>query len=113
VRAGVALVPVAAIVTLGAGDRADAANLRQLTPDQRVTSITHCRGAYRVALGNGTVLTFEEYNLAIKTDTGADGPAPGAPAIVPQRGGIDRVFVVFASVEELGRSVRKAPGCAE
>lgn len=110
-RAGVAI--VAAAVALGMGEIAGAANLRQLTPDQRVTSLTHCRGEYRVALGDGRVLTFEEYNLAFKVDTGGDGPAAGVPAIVPQRGGIDRAFVVFASVEELRQRVRKAPGCAE
>ena len=59
-----------------------APNLRQLTPDQRVTAITHCRDTYTVTTSDGQTMDYWERNLRFKTDTSDIGPVKGAPAII-------------------------------
>jgi len=86
-------------------------DLKQQAPSQAVERVTYCGDAYRVTLGTGETYTFWEFNLRFKTDSSANGPPPGTPAIV--RAGMmgDRAFVVFADPGEISAFIRKeCPG---
>jgi cytochrome c len=76
-------------------------NLKQLDPEDRVQSISHCGDTYKVATADGKVRDFWERNLRFKTDVSADGPQQGAPAIVGAGMMGDRADVIFASPEEI------------
>jgi hypothetical protein len=80
--------------------------LKVLPERQRVRAVSYCRGAYAVALGDGSVRTFKEYDLAFKIDSSDHGPAPGAPALVLTGRVGDRAFVVFANLDQLHTAVR-------
>jgi hypothetical protein len=89
-----------------------APNLKDLPPRQRVMVISYCRGAYDVALADGSARTFKEYDLAFKIDSSANGPNPARPALVVPTGRVgDRAFVVFADLEELRTALRA--GCRD
>jgi len=77
------------------------ADLKAVTSDRQVTSVSYCRGAYQVGLKDGSTRTFKEYDLAFKTDTSENGPAKGTPAVVPTGRVGDRAFLVFSGLEEL------------
>ena len=49
-------------------------NLKKLSPDQQVRSITHCSDTYTVRTGDGRTRAIWERNLRIKTDSSDDGP---------------------------------------
>lgn len=85
-------------------------DLKTLATSQRVTAVTHCRGQYDVALADGSVRVFKEYDLSFKTDSGPNGPSPAAPAFVPTGRIGDRALVVLAETGELRRLVR---GCTD
>jgi hypothetical protein len=84
------------------------ANLKNVPPQRRVTSVAYCRGAYDVALADGSARTFKEYDLAFKTDASPNGPSATRPALVPIGGVSDRAFVVFADLDELTRTLKGA-----
>ena len=77
------------------------ADLKVLSGDRQVLSVSYCHGIYKVALKDGSARTFKEYDLAFKTDTGASGPAKGSPALVPTGRVGDRAFLVFSALDEL------------
>jgi len=77
------------------------ADLKAVTADHQVTSVSYCRGTYQVGLKDGSTRTFKEYDLAFKTDTSANGPAKGTPAVVPTGRVGDRAFLAFSGLEEL------------
>ena len=79
----------------------EAPNLRQLTPDQRVTSIAHCGDTYIVTTGDGQKMDYWERNLRFKTDSSADGPEKGKPALLPAGMMGDRASVIFAEPSEI------------
>lgn len=81
-------------------------DLKDVPDQQRVTAVKYCRGAYEVALGDGGVRTFKEYDLSFKVDSSANGPSPAKPALVPTGRVGDRAMVVFAVVEELRAGVK-------
>lgn len=85
------------------GNRAP--NLKTLEPGQRVTGITHCRETYRVITADGKTRHFWERNLRLKTDSSQEGPQRGAPAIVPAGMMGDRADVIFATPEEISRTI--------
>ena len=76
-------------------------NLKEQSPNQQVVKIRHCGDAYHVTLGTGNSYTFWEFNLRFKTDSSANGPPSGKPAIL--RGGMmgDRAFVIFSHPAEI------------
>ena len=74
-----------------------------------MTAITHCWDTYRVTTAAGETHEFWERNLRFKTDTSADGPEKGAPAIVGAGMMGDRADVIFAAPEEMSSFMR--PGC--
>lgn len=86
-------------------------NLKDAAPNQRVTTINYCGDAYRVTPGTGYTYTFWEFNLRFKSDSSADGPLPGKPAIVRQGMRGDRAQIVFEDPGEISASIRKTcPG---
>ena len=82
-------------------------NLKEPKPNQQVKGIGYCGDAYRVTLGTGKTYTFWEFNLRLKSDSSADGPRPGAPAIVTQGMRGDRAQVVFADPAEISAFIKK------
>jgi hypothetical protein len=103
--AGVALVMLLMTVD-GFGQDRPVQNLRDLPERQRVKAVSYCRGAYDVALGDGSVRSFKEYDLAFKLDSSDHGPGPATPALVPTGRVGDRAFVVFANLDQLRTAVR-------
>jgi cytochrome c len=86
-----------------------APNLRQLRPDQRVTSISHCRDTYTVKTSDGQSMDYWERNLRFKTDTSDIGPVKGAPAIIGAGMAGDRASVIFSAPEEISAWIK--PSC--
>jgi hypothetical protein len=103
---GVVLVTLLTTCVHALGQERTPPNLRDLAERQRVMTISYCRGAYDVALGDGSVRTFKEYDLAFKVDSSGNGPSPAKPALVPTGRVGDRAFVVFAKLEELRAAVK-------
>lgn len=81
--------------------------LKQLGPAQQVTGLTYCGDTYQVTTAAGRTFEFWEFNLRFKTDSSAEGPAEGRPALL--RAGMmgDRAFVVFAGPEEISAFIRR------
>ena len=76
-------------------------DLKQASPEERVAAIRHCGDSYFVTNGSGKTAPFWEFNLRIKTDSGASGPAPGKPVLVGAGMQGDRAQVVFAHPQEI------------
>jgi cytochrome c len=74
-------------------------------PKERITSIRHCRDAYHIATADGSEFPFWETNVRIKTDTSARGPKKGEPVLLRSGMAGDRISVVFASLEDIGRLI--------
>lgn len=81
-------------------------SLKQLTPDERVTAIRHCRDSYHVATADGQTHDFWDRNLRLKTDASDDGPAKGSPALLPAGMMGDRADVIFAAPEEISGAIK-------
>lgn len=77
-------------------------NLKKIDAEDRVQKIRYCGDTYRVTTADGKTRDFWERNLRFKTDSSADGPEKGAPAIVGAGMMGDRASVIFASPEEIG-----------
>jgi cytochrome c len=84
-------------------------NLRQLTPNQRVTGISHCRDTYKVTTSDGQTMDYWERNLRFKTDSSEIGPVKGAPAIIGAGMAGDRASVIFSAPEEISGWIKQ--GC--
>jgi cytochrome c len=82
-------------------------NLRKLDPEDRVKTIQYCDDTYKVTTDDGKTRDFWERNLRFKTDSSAEGPEKGAPAIVDAGMMGDRADVIFASPDEINRFVSK------
>jgi hypothetical protein len=102
-------VTLAVTATLGgaAWAQREPPDLKALAPGQQVSSVRYCRGVYEVALKDGSVRSFKEYDLGFKTDTGTRGPDAAAPALVPTGRVGDRAFVIFAGLDELKAWLKK------
>jgi len=87
----------------------DAPNLRKLSPDQRVTAITHCGDTYTVSTSDGQKMDYWERNLRFKTDTSDMGPVQGSPAIIGSGMAGDRASVIFSAPEEISAWIK--PSC--
>ena len=84
-------------------------NLKSLEPGKQVKTITYCHDTYRVTTADGKTRPFWERNLRFMTDSSQDGPANGAPAIMPAGMLGDRVAVIFAAPEEITKMIE--PRC--
>jgi cytochrome c len=82
-------------------------NLQELAPGQRVTAIAHCGDTYRVTTAAGELSPFWEFNLRLKTDSSATGPAKGRPAIMGAGIQGDRASVIFADPAEISAFIEK------
>lgn len=76
-------------------------SLKQMTPDQQVTAIRYCGDTYSVTTGTGETQQFWERNLRFKTDSTADGPPKGKPALLGAGMMGDRASVIFADPSEI------------
>jgi cytochrome c len=83
-------------------------NLRTLGLRDRVQAVSYCRDTYEVTTADGRKRKFWERNLRFKTDSSDEGPAIGAPALVPAGMMGDRADVIFAAPDELGRFISKS-----
>jgi cytochrome c len=83
----------------------DVPSLKQLQPDQRVTAIRYCGDTYNVTTANGETIPFWERNLRFKTDSSADGPEKGKPALLPAGMMGDRASVIFAEPSEISARI--------
>ena len=84
-------------------------SLKNAPPTARVAAIRHCKDSYYVTNGTGETRPFWEFNLRFKTDSSANGPAPGAPVMVGQGMQGDRAQVVFSAPREISGFIRE--GC--
>lgn len=89
--------------------RATRPNLRDVEPAYRVKAIRHCGDGYWVTTADGATYTFWEFNLRFKTDSSAEGPPPGSPALLGAGMAGDRASVVFAGPGEISAAIR--PEC--
>lgn len=80
----------------------DVIDLKTIGPSQQVTSIRHSDGIYRIATASGATLSFPEFNLRFKTDSGIRGPAKGRPVLLSVGMRNDRALVIFAHPLEIG-----------
>jgi cytochrome c len=80
-------------------------NLKSLEPGKQVKTITYCHDSYRVTTADGKTRPFWERNLRFMTDSSQDGPANGAPAIMPAGMMGDRASVIFAAPEEINKTI--------
>jgi cytochrome c len=83
----------------------DVPSLKQLEPNQQVTAIRYCGDTYNVTTANGETVPFWERNLRFKTDSSADGPEKGKPALLPAGMMGDRASVIFAEPSEISASI--------
>jgi cytochrome c len=79
----------------------DVPSLKQPTPNQQVTAIRHCGDTYSVTTASGETQQFWERNLRFKTDSSADGPPKGKPALLGAGMMGDRASVIFAQPSEI------------
>ena len=82
-------------------------DLKALGPEHQVTSITCCNNSYRVTTISGRTTSFSEFDMRIKTDSSAQGPAEGHPVLVSASMRADRAFVVFSSPREISSFIEQ------
>jgi cytochrome c len=87
---------------------AEVPNLKDLSPDEQVKSVTYCGDTYDVTTADGETVQFWERNLRFKADGGEEGPKPGAPAILGAGMMGDRASIIFAAPEEFGEFIKRS-----
>ncbi len=81
-------------------------DLKRADADSVVASLTHCGDTYTLKTASGETHKIWEFNLRIKTDSSARGPAPGKPVITGAGMRGDRANVVFASPAEISGFIK-------
>jgi hypothetical protein len=76
-------------------------DLKLLGPDQQVPSICCCQDTYHVMTGAAEMLPSWDFNLRLKRDSKANGPANGRPVLLSAGVMSNRAFVVFAASTEI------------
>jgi cytochrome c len=76
-------------------------------PEERVTSVQHCRNSFFVVTADGKAHAFWELNLRLKVDSSATGPKDGKPVLLPAGMQGDRGSLVFSDPTEIGRLIDK------
>ena len=84
-------------------------SLKNAPPSARVSAIRHCKDSYFVTNAAGETVPYWEFNLRLKTDSSASGPAPSTPVMVGQGMQGDRAQVVFSAPGEISAFIRE--GC--
>jgi len=100
---------MALVTCVASGITGCSGSLRQLRPEQRVVSITHCRDTYQLTTSDGQTLGFWERNLRFRIDSSESGPLPGAPAIVSAEIQRENAVVIFSAPEEISAWI--TPSC--
>lgn len=72
----------------------------------QVTALRHCGDSYTVETADGRSTKVWEFNLRLKIDSSALGPAPGKPVIVGTGMQGDRAAVVFSSPAEISSFIK-------
>jgi cytochrome c len=85
------------------------ADLKSAPPEAQVTAVKHCGDTYTLTTANGESEKVWEFNLRIKTDSSARGPAPGKPVVIGAGMQGDRASLVFASPAEISAFIK--PSC--
>ena len=85
----------------GAHQRGKKLHLTDAPLTQQVKAIGYCKGTYRVVTKGGSPVEYPEFDLRFKTDSSADGPAPGTPVVINAGMRGDRGFVIFSSPEDI------------
>jgi len=83
-------------------------NLKEADAEARVKAIRYCRDTYFVTTAANQTIKFWEFNLRIKTDSGANGPHPGKPVLLGAGMMGDRASVVFAGPAEISPFIRQS-----
>lgn len=91
-----------------AGQRPKVAN--ELTPATTVTALEKCGENFHVSTADGARRTHWEQNVNLRVDSGATGPTPEKPAILPSGSLGDRFLIVFKSPAEITRWIRPCGG---
>src|SRR5881296_2173115 len=89
----------------GLKDARQRADLKTLGPERRVKAIRHCGDGYHVTTEDGRTIPLWEFNLRFKTDSSRLGPSKGRPVLLPAGMQGDRASIVFASPEEISRTI--------
>ena len=82
-------------------------SLRNIDPDQEVTSIRYCGDTYTVTTKSGKTRQFWERNLRFKTHASPSGPLKEMPALVPAGMMGDRASIIFSGPEEISGSIEQ------
>lgn len=80
--------------------------LKSLIPGMLVTAILRRGDRYYVATADRAVKELREFDVRFKTDSTAEGPDPGKPAILHPTSAGDRATIVFASAEEISAFIQ-------
>ncbi|MEO6782247.1 MAG: cytochrome c family protein [Bradyrhizobium sp.] len=97
----------AAAAQAGVPTGAKLPDLKQASLENRVKMIRYCDDTYSVTTDAGKTRKFWEFNLRLKTDSTAHGPAKGRPVLVPQGMGGDRAQLVFADPGEISAFIKR------
>ncbi len=82
--------------------------LRELGPNNQITSITYCGDTYTMNVRSGETHPFWEFNVRFKTDGSNNGPETGKPVLIPAGMRGDRVFAVFAAPAEISTFIKSS-----
>lgn len=82
-------------------------NLKQAPAENQVKAIRYCRDSYFVTVATDKVLPYWEFNLRLKTDSSASGPAKDKPVLVGAGMRGDRASIVFSNPAEISRFVQQ------
>ena len=85
-------------------------DLKKAPPAGIVQKVRHCGDTYFVTTGDGKTHKIWEFNLRLKTDTSASGPAPGRPVIVGAGMQGDRASIVFSALREIPETIKEQCG---
>ena len=83
-------------------------DLKNASPVSTVASIRRCGDSYFVTNGKGQTLAFWEFNLRFKTDSSADGPEKGKPALFDFTAGIEGIFTTIDALQAFADVLRRA-----
>ncbi|MFL6714701.1 MAG: c-type cytochrome, partial [Sulfurifustis sp.] len=85
----------------------DLPNLKQAPPENQVKAVRYCRDSYFITFATGEVVPYWEFNLRLKTDSSAQGPAKDKPVLVDNGMRGDRAALVFSNPLEISRFIRQ------
>jgi hypothetical protein len=76
-------------------------NLKTIGPARQVRSIRQRGHSYLLTMVSGATVSYPEFNLHFKTDSGDLGPNAGRPVLLSAGMRNDRAYVVFSDTREI------------